>query len=93
MGATDLVAKYWNAAAAALFGWTAAEAIGRRVVEAVSSHRPYRPALGMRAALEIVVAGRGTLFDPDVVDACGRLARTGQLDDLVTLRPERDGAR
>lgn len=40
------------------------------VVEAVSSHRPYRSGLGMDKALEVVEAGRGTLFDPTVVDAC-----------------------
>lgn len=59
------------------------------VVEAVSSHRPYRPARGARAALEIIEEGRGTLFAPDVVDACVRLVRTGQLSDLVPLRPDR----
>jgi HD-GYP domain-containing protein (c-di-GMP phosphodiesterase class II) len=40
------------------------------VVEAMSSHRPYRPALGTTRALEEIHAGRGTLFDADVVDAC-----------------------
>jgi HD-GYP domain-containing protein (c-di-GMP phosphodiesterase class II) len=42
-------------------------------VEAITSHRPYRPALGAEKGLEAVRAGRGTLFDPDVVDACCRL--------------------
>jgi putative nucleotidyltransferase with HDIG domain len=40
------------------------------VVEAMSSHRPYRSALGLDAALDVVRSGRGTLYDPDVVDAC-----------------------
>lgn len=40
------------------------------VVESMATHRPYRPALGMEAAREEIVAGRGTLFDADVVDAC-----------------------
>jgi len=40
------------------------------VVEAMSSHRPYRPALGMDPALESITAGRGTKYDADVVDAC-----------------------
>lgn len=61
------------------------------VVEAVSSHRPYRPALGLNVALGIIEDGRGNLFDPDVVDACVRLARTGQLADVVPPRPERQG--
>jgi HD-GYP domain-containing protein (c-di-GMP phosphodiesterase class II) len=40
------------------------------VVEAMGSHRPYRAALGIDAALSEVKAGRGTLYDPVVVDAC-----------------------
>ena len=43
------------------------------VVEAMSSHRPYRPALGIDAALEEIIQNRGTLYDPEVVDACLRL--------------------
>ena len=45
------------------------------VVEAMCSHRPYRPARGMDAALSEITAGRGTLFDPAVVDACVTLFR------------------
>jgi PAS domain S-box-containing protein/putative nucleotidyltransferase with HDIG domain len=40
------------------------------VVEAMSSHRPYREALGLPAALEEVNGHRGRLYDTDVVDAC-----------------------
>ncbi len=40
------------------------------VVEAISSDRPYRPALGIDAALHEIKKYRGTLFDTDVVDAC-----------------------
>jgi PAS domain S-box-containing protein len=45
------------------------------VVEAMSSHRPYRPGLGGDAALRVITDGRGTLFCPDAVDACIRLFR------------------
>jgi hypothetical protein len=38
------------------------------VVEAMSSHRPYRPALGIEKALEEISNNRGKLYDPDVVD-------------------------
>lgn len=38
-------------------------------VDAMSSHRPYRPALGVDAALGTLVAGQGTAFHPDVVEA------------------------
>jgi HD-GYP domain-containing protein (c-di-GMP phosphodiesterase class II) len=40
------------------------------VVEAMSSHRPYRPGLGIDTALAEIVRGRGTHYDPQVVDAC-----------------------
>ncbi len=40
------------------------------VVEAMSSHRPYRPALGIETALAEIKAKRGKLYDPEVVDAC-----------------------
>jgi putative nucleotidyltransferase with HDIG domain len=40
------------------------------VVEAMASHRPYRPALGIEMALEEVSKNKGSLYDPDVVDAC-----------------------
>ncbi len=43
------------------------------VVEAMASHRPYRPALGIDKALDEIAQNRGKLYDPDVVDACLRL--------------------
>ncbi|MEW5728511.1 MAG: HD domain-containing phosphohydrolase [Pseudomonadota bacterium] len=49
------------------------------VVEAIASHRPYRPALGLEAAVAELRAHRGTRYDPDVVDACARLVETGAL--------------
>lgn len=47
------------------------------VVEAMSSHRPYRPALGIEAALAEIQTGKGRLYDPQVVDACVSLFRKG----------------
>ena len=43
------------------------------VIEAMASRRPYRPELGIDAALAEIKQGRGTLYDPAVVDACVRL--------------------
>ncbi len=40
------------------------------VVEAMTSHRPYRPALGIDKALEEITMNRGVLYDETVVDAC-----------------------
>ena len=45
------------------------------VVEAMSSHRPYRPALGEDAALKEIENNRGTLYDTGAVDACLRVFR------------------
>jgi PAS domain S-box-containing protein len=40
------------------------------VVEAMASHRPYRPTLGIDAALAEIAKNRGFFYDPEVVDAC-----------------------
>jgi HD-GYP domain-containing protein (c-di-GMP phosphodiesterase class II) len=45
------------------------------VVEAMASHRPYRPALGIDAALSEIEKNRGRLYDPEIVAACLRLFR------------------
>lgn len=47
------------------------------VVEAMSSHRPYRLGKGMESALDEIRRGRGTAYDPSVVDACETLFRNG----------------
>lgn len=40
------------------------------VVEAMSSHRPYRAALGIEVAIAEITNQRGKLYDPQAVDAC-----------------------
>jgi len=45
------------------------------VIDAMSSHRPYRPGLGIDKALAEIKRGRGTAYDTVVVDACLRLFR------------------
>jgi HD-GYP domain-containing protein (c-di-GMP phosphodiesterase class II) len=45
------------------------------VVEAMASHRPYRPGLGVEAALEEIEKNKGILYDAAVADACLRLFR------------------
>ena len=47
------------------------------VVEAMASHRPYRAALGLEAALAEVRGGAGTRYDGDVVAACERVFAQG----------------
>jgi PAS domain S-box-containing protein len=45
------------------------------VVEAIASHRPYRPARGIEAAIEEIYKNRLILYDSNVVDACIKLFR------------------
>jgi PAS domain S-box-containing protein len=45
------------------------------VVEAMASHRPYREARGIDAALEEVRRARGVLYDAEAVDACVAVVR------------------
>jgi PAS domain S-box-containing protein len=45
------------------------------VVEAIASHRPYRPALGIDIALEEISENKGILYDANAVDACLKLFR------------------
>jgi len=45
------------------------------VVDAISSHRPYRPSLGIGSALEEVATNAGKLYDKDVVGACLQMFR------------------
>ena len=47
------------------FPWPVAD-----TVEAMSSHRPYRPGRGIEVALAEIQRGRGTAYDPMVADAC-----------------------
>lgn len=43
------------------------------MVEAMSSFRPYRPALGIDKALEEITQNKGILYDPEVADVCVKL--------------------
>lgn len=45
------------------------------VVESMTSHRPYRPGLGIDAALQEIALNKGKLYEPAAVDACIRLFR------------------
>jgi len=58
------------------------------VVEALSSHRPYRPALGIEKALEEIRRGRGSRYDMRVVDACMKLFK----DHRYSFKQETTGA-
>ncbi len=47
------------------------------VVEAMTTHRPYRPGLGIDAALAEIERGKGTLYDSTVADACTQVIQNG----------------
>jgi putative nucleotidyltransferase with HDIG domain len=61
------------------------------VVEAMSSHRPYKTAAGLDKALEEIEDNAGRLYDSSVVNACLELFRSGDLvipdvaDSAVTI--------
>jgi PAS domain S-box-containing protein len=50
------------------------------VVEAMASHRPYRPSLGIDQAVEEISQKRGVLYDPEVVDACLTVLREKRVE-------------
>ncbi len=43
------------------------------ITEAMASHRPYRPSLGIKAALKEISRNKGTLYDPTAADICLQL--------------------
>ena len=45
------------------------------VIEAISSHRPYRAPLGINKALKEISKNKGILYDPEAVDACLKLLK------------------
>jgi len=47
------------------------------IVEAISSHRPYRPSLGIEKALAQIKKDRGALLNPGVVDVCLKIFKEG----------------
>jgi HD-GYP domain-containing protein (c-di-GMP phosphodiesterase class II) len=53
------------------------------VVESMASHRPYRPALSLKKAMEEIAQNRGILYDEQVVNACLNLYSRNQLPDLL----------
>jgi len=48
------------------------------VVEAMASHRPYRPGLGIDVALDEISKNKGIIYDAEVADACLRIFREGR---------------
>ena len=59
--------------------------VGARIIsvadalDAMTSHRPYRPAVDVEQAIEHIGAGRGSQFDPEVVDSCLDMFRSSRL--------------
>jgi len=47
------------------------------VVEAITSHRPYRPALGLNVGIEEIKRGKGIVYDEKIVDACISVLESG----------------
>ena len=55
-------------------------------VEAMSSHRPYRPGMGVERALHEVSAHAGSQYDAEVVYACWAIHKRGKLEPLLADR-------
>jgi len=63
------------------------------VVDAMTHHRPYRPAFSVQDAREEISKGRGRLYDPQVVDAClevleGKEAFTSSVYSMSSTSPQ-----
>ena len=43
------------------------------VVEAMTAHRPYRPALGLKKAISEIIKNKSILYDKKIVEACIRV--------------------
>jgi len=50
------------------------------VVEAMSSHRPYRPALGIDIAMDEIISNKDILYNADVVDICVNLFKNKKFE-------------
>ncbi len=53
------------------------------VVEAMTSHRPYRAAMGIDAALDEIFKNKGTLYQPEIVDVCIKLFKEKGFNFLI----------
>ncbi len=49
------------------------------VVEAMASHRPYRPALGIAIAKDEITKNKGRFYDPDIADICCKAIDNGEI--------------
>jgi len=56
------------------------------IVEAMSSHRPYRPAQGIEKALAEVVQNKGRFYDVEAVDACVKLFQESRFQFTEEVR-------
>jgi HD-GYP domain-containing protein (c-di-GMP phosphodiesterase class II) len=45
------------------------------VLEAMTAHRPYRPALGVDQAIKELEENKGILYDSGIVDTCNKLIK------------------
>lgn len=56
-------------------------------IEAMATHRPYRPARGLQVAIDEIKSESGTKLDEKVVDAALRLMQAGELEPLLQSEP------
>lgn len=58
------------------------------VVEAMASHRPYRPGLGIEKALEEILSNKGRLYHPPAVEACLQAFKQQSFDFELLIKME-----
>jgi HD-GYP domain-containing protein (c-di-GMP phosphodiesterase class II) len=56
-------------------------------IEAMATHRPYRPARGLQVAIDEIKSESGTKLDEKVVDAALQLMQAGELEPLLQSEP------
>lgn len=58
------------------------------VIESMSSHRPYRPALGLNAAVEEITRNQNILYHTEVVEALLKVVRGGSYPRIAANKAE-----
>jgi putative nucleotidyltransferase with HDIG domain len=53
------------------------------VVEAMSTHRPFRPKRVLEESRQEILKGKGVLYDPGAVEACLQLFESGELVEIL----------
>ena len=59
------------------------------MLEAMSAHRPYRPAWDLKTVLDQLRSESGTKLDAEAVDTCVALCESGAMSPILSGKPDR----